>query len=112
MKYKGYIIDRDDLGRLYIFNTASQYSEDSDRQYIHSGDSIRAAKEEINARIARSMRMESDGIYLEEYTTDEEGRVWCCINGQTSYYINPPCWTVEAARKDYIRHHNKEHNAE
>lgn len=32
--YKGYIIDHDDLGRTYIYNTASQYSEDSDRQLV------------------------------------------------------------------------------
>lgn len=49
-KYKGYIIDRDDLGRLYIYNTDSPYSEDSDKIYINAG-SIRAAKEIITARI-------------------------------------------------------------
>ena len=32
--YKGYIIDRDNLGRLYIYNTRSPYSEDGDREYI------------------------------------------------------------------------------
>ena len=32
--YKGYIIDRDNLGRLYIYNTKSPYSEDSDKKYI------------------------------------------------------------------------------
>lgn len=29
--YKGYIIDKDNLGRPYIYNTASPYSEDSDK---------------------------------------------------------------------------------
>ena len=32
--YKGYIIDQDDLGRTYIYNTESQYSEDSDRRLV------------------------------------------------------------------------------
>jgi len=32
--YKGYVIDQDDLGRTYIYNTASQYSEDSDRKLV------------------------------------------------------------------------------
>ena len=30
-KYHGYIIDTDNLGRPYIYNTDSPYSEDSDR---------------------------------------------------------------------------------
>lgn len=34
--YKGYIIDTDNLGRLYIYNTASPYSEDSDKKLIAS----------------------------------------------------------------------------
>lgn len=49
-KYKGYIIDRDNLGRLYIYNTASPYSEDSDKILINA-NSIKAAKEIITARI-------------------------------------------------------------
>lgn len=49
-KYKGYIIDRDELGRLYIYNTASPYSEDSDHILIDA-NSIKAAKEIITARI-------------------------------------------------------------
>ena len=32
--YKGYVIDRDDLGRIYIYNTASLYSEDSDKKLV------------------------------------------------------------------------------
>ena len=32
--YKGYIIDQDDLGRTYTYNTASQYSEDSDKKLV------------------------------------------------------------------------------
>ena len=34
--YKGYIIDHDNLGRLYVYNLASQYSEDSDSQLVTS----------------------------------------------------------------------------
>ena len=48
--YKGYIIDRDGLGRLYIYNTASPYSEDSDRIFINAS-SIKAAKEIITVRV-------------------------------------------------------------
>lgn len=29
--YKGHVIDYDSLGRLYIYNTASSYSEDDDK---------------------------------------------------------------------------------
>ena len=47
MKYKGFIISRDDLGRLYVYNTRSPYSEDSDRDY-HCGNTIREAKTYIN----------------------------------------------------------------
>jgi hypothetical protein len=32
--YKGYIIDYDNLGRLYIYNTSSPMSEDSDRLLV------------------------------------------------------------------------------
>ena len=45
--YKGFVIDRDNLGRLYIYNTKSPYSEDSDRNY-NCGNSIKSAKEKIN----------------------------------------------------------------
>ena len=32
--YKGYIIDQDNLGRAYIYNAASPYSEDSDKKLV------------------------------------------------------------------------------
>ena len=32
--YKGHVIDYDNLGRLYIYNLASRYSEDSERQLV------------------------------------------------------------------------------
>ena len=50
IKYKGYIIDRDDLNRLYIYNTASPYSEDSDRILINA-TSIAEAKAIISLRV-------------------------------------------------------------
>lgn len=48
--YRGYIIDKDNLGRLYIYNTESAYSEDSDRILVNA-DTLKAAKEIIDARI-------------------------------------------------------------
>ena len=33
--YKGYVIDTDQLGRPYIYNTVSPYAEDSDRLYVY-----------------------------------------------------------------------------
>ncbi len=52
--YKGYVIDTDDLGRPYIYNTASNYSEDSDRILIAIDGSkkpVAQAKAIIDARI-------------------------------------------------------------
>ena len=46
-KYKGYIIDTDDLGRVYIYNTESPYSEDSDRKVLGVGISFGEAKEAV-----------------------------------------------------------------
>lgn len=50
--YKGYVIDVDDLGRPYIYNTASPYSEDSDRILIRIDDrrQLAQAKAIIDAR--------------------------------------------------------------
>ena len=51
--YKGYVIDTDDLGREYIYNTESTYSEDSDRILIDISDfgTLKAAKAIIDERI-------------------------------------------------------------
>lgn len=35
MEYRGYITDTDNLGRPYIYNTASPYSEDSDHVLVY-----------------------------------------------------------------------------
>ena len=52
--YKGFIIDRDNLDRLYIYNTKSPYTEDSDKNYI-CGNTIKEAKETINYILSREM---------------------------------------------------------
>lgn len=48
--YKGYVIDRDNLGRLYVYNTKSPYTEESDRKYL-SVDTLKEAKEWISAEV-------------------------------------------------------------
>lgn len=48
--YKGYIIDTDELGRPYIYNTASPYSEDSDRITV-CADTLEQCKAIVDARI-------------------------------------------------------------
>lgn len=49
-EYKGYIIDSDSLGRPYIYNTASTYSEDSDHILVRA-QTVRECKAIIDARI-------------------------------------------------------------
>lgn len=51
--YKGYIIDTDNLGRVYIYNTESPYSEDSDRQILGVGISFREAKEAVDIELKK-----------------------------------------------------------
>ena len=48
--YKGYIIDTDNLGRPYIYNTASPYSEDSDHITVYA-DTLEQCKVIIDARV-------------------------------------------------------------
>lgn len=62
-EYKGYIIDTDNLGRLYIYNTASPYSEDSDHILVNA-DNIKEAKAIIDARVAsgRDIRSYTDAV--------------------------------------------------
>jgi len=48
--YKGHVIDTDDLGRKYIYNTASRYSEDSDRCYVYA-NKVSDIKKIIDIRI-------------------------------------------------------------
>lgn len=49
-EYKGYIIDVNNLGRPYIYNTASPYSEDSDHIIVYA-DTLVQCKAIIDARI-------------------------------------------------------------
>lgn len=51
--YKGFAIDKDDLGRLYIYNTRSPYSEGSDRNY-NCGNTVKEAKETIKWLLNRA----------------------------------------------------------
>lgn len=74
--YKEHIIDKDDLGRVYIYNTESPYSEDIDHILIDVSDfkvdrdAIKAAKAIIDYRIetgrdARNAYKTPDGqIYI------------------------------------------------
>jgi hypothetical protein len=48
--YKGFTIDTDDLGRQYIHNNASPYSEDSDRQIIGTGFKLEEIKKIIDEK--------------------------------------------------------------
>lgn len=50
IKYHGYIINTDNFGRLYIYNTASPYSEDSDKILI-GANNYKDAKKIVDARI-------------------------------------------------------------
>lgn len=50
-EYKGYIIDYDDLGRTYIYNTASPYSEDSDHILVNA-ETLKDCKKIIDVRIS------------------------------------------------------------
>lgn len=49
-EYKGYIIDVDDLGRIYIYNTASPYSEESDHILVNCS-TAEEAKAIIDLRV-------------------------------------------------------------
>lgn len=49
--YKDYVIDTDDLGRQYIYNTNSQFCEDSDRIIIGTGYKLSTIKTTIDKSI-------------------------------------------------------------
>jgi hypothetical protein len=52
--YRNYIIDVDDLGRQYIYNTISPYSENSDKKvvgmYLKESDIKKIIDDEIERR--------------------------------------------------------------
>ena len=52
--YKGYIIDCDNLNRVYIYNTESRYSEPSDRIYVRAFD-LYGCKQIIDLRVKYGM---------------------------------------------------------
>ena len=62
--YKGYVIDTDDLGRPYIYNTDSPCSEDSDHILIFGAGTISDAKTIIDARVSsgRDIRDISEAV--------------------------------------------------
>ena len=66
--YKGYIIDRDNLGRIYIYNTESPYNEDCDREIVYNGNTVKAAKELIDQHIWEKER-------TNQHTWDEESSI-------------------------------------
>lgn len=45
--YKGFVLDHDNLGRPYVYNQKSPYSEDSDRDYC-CGRTLKEIKAYIN----------------------------------------------------------------
>ena len=49
-EYKGYIIDTDNLGRPYIYNTSSPYNEDSDHITVYA-NTLEQCKAIVDARI-------------------------------------------------------------
>lgn len=65
--YKNFIVDTDNLGRLYIYNLDSPYSEDSDRKLIR-GTTLEEAKEAVNQELEMIKR------HKQSQTTSR--RVW------------------------------------
>ncbi len=56
--YKGFVIDTDNLGRIYIYNTKSQYNEESGRDFARF-TTVADAKKRINERIADSSAIDA-----------------------------------------------------
>ncbi|MFZ5352760.1 MAG: hypothetical protein ACOZCL_08555 [Bacillota bacterium] len=49
--YRNYVIDTDNLGRQYVYNTNSPYSEDSDKKIIGKGFKLSEIKIAIDKAI-------------------------------------------------------------
>jgi len=65
--YKNYIIDTDNLGRQYIYNTSSPYSEDSDKKIVGRYLMLEQIKNIIKDEIERNGRHEQatrNSIYV------------------------------------------------
>lgn len=73
-EYKGYIIDTDNLGRLYIYNTASPYSEDSDHILVNVR-TVKEAKESIDALIEQTEMQRQYMTAMEAEGLDPEPRI-------------------------------------
>lgn len=79
-EYRGYIIDTDDLGRPYIYNTASPYSEESDHVLVNAR-TIKEAKAIVDTEIERvemerqhAAELEAEGLaILAERQHQKEG---------------------------------------
>lgn len=65
-EYKGYIIDTDNLGRPYIYYTASPYSEESDRILVNVR-TLKEAKKIIDLSIQED---ELERQYFEELAAE------------------------------------------
>lgn len=46
-EYHGYVIDKDNLGRIYIYDTRSPYTEDCDKVILGKNIPLKAIKEKI-----------------------------------------------------------------
>lgn len=60
--YKGYTVDTDNLGRVYIHNNNSRYSEDSDKIIIADDDKyykVKEIKAIIDKRVATGQDIRS-----------------------------------------------------
>ena len=49
--YRGWVIDHDNLGRPYVYNTASPYSEDSDHTLVPASWKLQEICEYIDEHI-------------------------------------------------------------
>lgn len=49
-EYHGFIIDTDNLGRIYIYDTRSSYCEEYDREIIGKNIPLKAIKDKIVSR--------------------------------------------------------------
>ena len=53
--YKGYVIDTDNLGRVYYYNPASAYSEDCDKVILGTDTKLRDVKKRIDLVIFENL---------------------------------------------------------
>ena len=63
--YKGFVIDRDNLGRVYIYNTSSKFSEDFDRKYLTAADYFNTADSDLTDLQAAKKMIDLEVSYFE-----------------------------------------------